>query len=152
VGVKCAGWSANRNSRGPELYYELHYESLIANPEKECAALCAFFDLPYDDAMHQFHIGRTRSKPGLDAKHAWLPITPGLRNWRSQMPAEDVERFEAAAGGLLDELGYPRAVPRSQPERLESAARIRNLLAQDPNWIRHSGERRVVDDIFAGNA
>ncbi len=68
------------------------------------------------------------------------------------MPAEDVERFEAAAGELLDELDYPRAVPRPQPERLESASRIRSLLAQDPNWIHHSGERRAVDDVFADNA
>jgi hypothetical protein len=27
------------------------------------------------------------------------------------MPADDVERFEAAAGDLLDEPGYPRRPP-----------------------------------------
>jgi len=60
------------------------------------------------------------------------------------MPTEDVERFEAAAGDLLDELGYPRAVPCLPPERLESAARIRNLLAGDPKWTDISGDRRAV--------
>ncbi len=123
------------NLLGPELYYEVRYESMVANPEEDCAALCTFLGLPYDHAMLRFHEGRTKTDPGLDAKHAWLPITPGLRNWRSQMPTEDVERFEAAAGGLLDELGYPRAVPRCRPENLNRASRIRYLLAQDPQWI-----------------
>jgi len=120
---------------GPELYYEMRYESLIDNTEEECNALCAFLKLPYDDAMLRFHEGRTRTKAGLDAKHAWLPITPGLRNWRSQMPASDVERFEAAAGGLLGELGYPLTCPTPRLESLETAARMRDVLAQDANWI-----------------
>jgi len=123
------------NSLGPELYYELRYESLVRNPAEECAGLCAFLGLPYDDAMLRFHEGRTKADPALDAKRAWRPLTPGLRDWRSQMPGEDVERFEAAAGELLDELGYPRVVPRPRPESLERASRIRNLLAQDSKWI-----------------
>jgi hypothetical protein len=123
------------NSLGAELYYEVRYESLINHPTEECAALCGFLGLRYNDAMLRFHGGRTRNDPGLDAKHAWLPVTSGLRDWRSQMPATDVERFEAAAGGLLDELGYPRATLRLPPERLERASRIRGLLTRDPKWI-----------------
>ncbi len=123
------------NSLGSELYYEMRYESLVSNPAKECAALCAFLDLPYDEAMLRFHEGRTKSDPGLSAKHAWRPVTPGLRDWRSQMPAEDVERFEAAVGELLDELGYQRAVPYPRPESLEEAARVRGLLARDAHWM-----------------
>jgi hypothetical protein len=122
------------NSLGPELYYEMRYESLVRNPAEECAGLCAFLGLPYDDAMLRFYEGRTKTDPALDAKRAWRSITPGLRDWRSQMTAEDVERFEAAAGELLDELGYPRAVPRPRPEALEHASKIRELLAQDANW------------------
>jgi hypothetical protein len=55
-----------------------------------------------------------------------------LRDWQSQMPAEELERFEATAGELLDELNYSRAVPRPRPEALEHAARIRRSLALDP--------------------
>lgn len=47
------------------------------------------------------------------------------------MSHADVEKFEAAAGELLDELGYPRAIPRLRSERLEDASRIRELLALD---------------------
>jgi hypothetical protein len=120
---------------GPKLYYEIRYESLVTRPAEECAALCAFLEVPYDGAMLRFHEGRTRPAASRDAKHAWLPITPGLRDWRTDMSSEDVERFEAATGKLLDELGYARAIPRPGPEVLEHASEIRGLLARDPKWI-----------------
>jgi len=113
------------NTLGAKLYYELRYEALSTHPEAECAALCEFLAVPYDGTMLRFHEGRTRYEPGLNANRAWLPITTGLRNWRTQMAAEEVERFEAAAGDLLDELGYVRAVPHPQPQTLKHVARIR---------------------------
>jgi len=62
------------------------------------------------------------------------------------MPAEDVERFEAAAGGLLNELGYPRAFPRPGAEKVENASRIRNQLFQDSRW------RRLSEGPYANEA
>jgi hypothetical protein len=95
---------------GPERYYELRYELLVSDPELECRKLCEFLALAYDPAMVRFHEGRTRHEQGLSAKHAWLPPTPGLREWRSQMSMDQVQQFEAAAGDALEELGYERAV------------------------------------------
>jgi hypothetical protein len=118
-------------SLAPKLYHEVRYEALVSVPEETCAGLCDFLDLPYDDAMLKFHEGRTKMKPGRDAKRAWLPITSGLRDWRTQMPAEDLERFEAAAGDLLEELGYPRAVPNPPEEKLARAARIRESFIRE---------------------
>ena len=115
----------------PGQYYELRYEDLVAGPEAEAVRLCAFLGVPYDPAMLRFHEGRARPEPGLDAKKAWLPITPGLRDWRRQLAAAGVERFEAAAGDLLDELGYPRGCPSPAPAVREQAARIRELFTQD---------------------
>jgi hypothetical protein len=116
---------------GPELYYELRYEALVNRPAEECGKLCAFLGVPYDGAMLRFHEGRTKTEPGLDTKEAWLPITPGLRDWRTQMPPEDRELFEAAAGDLLDELGYPRGGPGPRPEALEHAARVREQFTKN---------------------
>lgn len=112
------------------LYHELRYEALVADQEQECAALCAFLDLPYDDSMVRFAEGRTRAAPGLSAKHAWLPATPGLRNWREDMPAEELELFEAAAGELLDELGYPHAAARPSSEAIDRASSVREQFVQ----------------------
>ena len=111
------------------MYYEIRYESLIANPAAECAALCSFLRLPYDEAMVRHHERRKASTSSGAATPDWRPVTQGLRDWRSQMSAEDVERFEAAAGGLLDELGYSRAVPEKSNESLSEATRVRELLA-----------------------
>jgi hypothetical protein len=116
---------------GPALYSEVRYEALVARPEQECAKLCAFLGLPYDNAMLRFHEGRTRDDPDLSAKRSWLPITPGLRDWRTQMPAEEQENFEAAAGDLLDELGYPRAVLRPRPEAVARASQVRESFIRD---------------------
>ena len=112
---------------GPERYFEIRYEALLADAPGECGRLCIFLGVPYAEAMLRFHEGRTKSGSGLDAKQAWLPITPGLREWRSEMSAKDVERFEAAAGDLLDELGYPRTHGRPSPGAAQQAARVRDL-------------------------
>jgi hypothetical protein len=93
--------------------------------------LCGFAGLPYDEAMVRFHEGRTRSDPGLDAKKAWLPPTPGLRDWRTQMAPEAVQRFEATAGELLDELGYARSSSKPGPAALALAERTRGRFSDD---------------------
>jgi hypothetical protein len=112
-------------------YHELRYESLVAEPERECAALCEFLELSYDPAMLRFHEGRMRDDPRLDAKQAWRPVTQGLRAWKSELPAADIARFETAAGALLDELGYERTASAASDEQAEHAARIRDRLAEE---------------------
>jgi Sulfotransferase family len=114
---------------GADLYYELRYEALVERPEEECRKLCAFLDIAYDDAMLRFHEGRTREEPGLSAARAWLPITAGLRDWRTELPGEDVAAFEAAAGDLLDELGYDRAAPAPKEHARQRVARITSRFA-----------------------
>jgi hypothetical protein len=113
---------------GPKRYYELRYESLVVDPETECAKLCDFLGVPYDEAMLAFHVGRTKSKPGRSTKAAWLPVTRGLRSWREQMAQVDIARFEAAAGALLAELGFARATTPSGAD-LGRAARLRDAFA-----------------------
>jgi hypothetical protein len=131
---------------GPERYCEVRYESLVADPEGECRRLSAFLEVPYDDAMLRFHEGRTRVKPGRVSKAAWLPVTPGLRRWEEQMQSDDAARFEAAAGHLLEELGYRRvATPTS--EQLRSAARLREAFA---NEVR--ARRRAVPGAWSATA
>lgn len=114
----------------PDLYHELRYEDLIEDPETECARLCGFLGLPYDETMLRFHEGRVKAQPGLSAKKAWLPLTSGLRDWREQMSGEDKERFEAAAGGTLEELGYLRDFPDPTPRAREYASKVRAALAE----------------------
>jgi len=118
----------------PAMYYELRYESLILTPEQECRALCAFLGLPFHDSMLRHQDTKPGGGPKVTAKRDWQPISTGMRDWRSEMKPEQLERFEAAVGDLLDELGYPRAVPRSENRYLDDATRIRNVLMNYPDW------------------
>jgi len=93
-------------------YLNLCYEQLVLHPGSECRKLASFLELPYVESMERYYEGRTNSDGQLSTNAAWLPPTAGRRNWRDQMPAEQVERFEAAAGDLLDVLGYERAFPK----------------------------------------
>jgi hypothetical protein len=116
---------------GASSYRELRYEALVTQPEAELRAICAFLDLPYNGAMLRYHEGRTKDDPALDAKQAWLPPTEGLRDWRAQMSPNDLERFEAAGGRLLDELGYERAVAQPSPDALARAAVLRRAFGTE---------------------
>jgi sulfotransferase family protein len=113
---------------GPELYYELRYEDLVADPESRCRRLCDFLGIRFHDVMLRFHEGRRRAKPGLSAKHAWLPITPGLRNWKAELPGADIEAFEAVAGASLEECGYERAAPQPGSRAQARASRVISLV------------------------
>jgi hypothetical protein len=117
-------------SLAPQLYQEVRYETLVSVPEETCAALCDFLGVPYDDAMLKFH--ERMPDPCFYVKqNKWRIIVTGLRDWSTQMPAQDLERFEAAAGELLEELGYPRAVSDPPEEMMENTSRIRNSFRQD---------------------
>ena len=115
----CALWwsgmvgSGRKQGRqiGPDHYYEVRYEDLVANPGPELRRIADFLDLPYSPSMLAYHEGKARSDPGLSAKKAWLPPTAGLRDWRSAMEQADIELFEALAGEQLVDLGYERKHP-----------------------------------------
>jgi hypothetical protein len=94
---------------GQRVYVEIRYEELVAEPEAGARKLCDFLELAYDPKMLEYHVGRVRSEPGIGSNKAWLPPTPGLRNWQTQMSERDVTLFECLAGDLLDELGYVRS-------------------------------------------
>src|SRR5260370_41459751 len=96
-------------SIGDKLYYEVRYESLVNRPREESAALCGFLGVPYSDAMLHFYEATSASDPGLEARRAHLPVTPCLRDWSAQLPPQDNERLEAAAGGAPEEPGDARA-------------------------------------------
>ena len=123
---------------GPKLYRELRYESLVANPALECTMLCEFLGVPYDEAMLSYHEA-FKATEGPDVVHDRQPITSGLRNWKTQMSANDVERFEAAVGALLDELGYPRAFVRPRPVAVEQSNQVRSMLANVSPEVRPYG-------------
>jgi len=98
----------------------------VEDPAGQCAKLCEFLGVAYDPAMLLFNEGRTKNEWSRDAKNDWLPIVPGLRDWSKQMPPDDIERFEAAAGSLLEELGYRRQFSGPGREVVEHVRQVKS--------------------------
>ena len=113
------------------LHTEVRYEVLVQESRATTRALCEFLGLAFDERMLNFNEGRTVDDPALDAKHAWRPITAGLRDWHTQMAPGDVEKFEACAGDVLEQLGYERPRVAVSHQTVELARRVRDAFAKD---------------------
>jgi sulfotransferase family protein len=124
---------------GSKRYQEVKYEDLVNEPEETLRRITGFLELPFSPQMLAYHEGKTRHRAGLSTKKAWLPPTPGLRDWRTQMSGRDIELFEALAGDLLSMLGYERAFQAISPEIAEVAERCRDWW--DAARMRRSFER-----------
>ena len=90
---------------GPTRYLEVRYERLVADPEEELRRVCAFSGLEYDGAMLGY-VGQTDSARKEHQRRLDEPPRVGVRNWHTEMSAEDRSAFEGIAGDLLGELGY----------------------------------------------
>ncbi len=96
---------------GPLRYREVRFEALVEDPETTLRSLCDFIEVDFDDAMLRYYeradAAQLDAHPG---QHRGLsqPPTKGMRDWRSELDAGQISRFEVIAGGLLGELGYER--------------------------------------------
>ncbi len=109
-------------------YIEIRYEDLILDTEPVLRQVCEFIELPWDDALLNYHErsadrlkemaralpaeGRAKelSVERRMATHEMTTKPPSadrVARWRTQMSAEQREGFELIAGDLLDQLGYP---------------------------------------------
>ncbi|MDE3205538.1 MAG: sulfotransferase [Acidobacteriota bacterium] len=96
---------------GSERYLEVRYEDLVLNPGPVLERACAFLGIDFHPAMLDYTSAADRQlqmspAPEEDASLR-RTVTPGLRDWRTQMAPEDVAEFERVAGTLLFELDYP---------------------------------------------
>ena len=99
---------------GGKRYLEVRYESLVSRPEAVLRDVCALAELRFSDEMLRPELAVTTVPDRERPHHTNLarPLTPGLRDWRHDMPDAEVAVVEAVAGALLTELGYDRRYPR----------------------------------------
>src|ERR1700747_1676075 len=91
-------------------YFELRYEDLVAEPERELRRICEHASLQWEPAMLD-HTGVSKVAEMPEHRNIALPPTPGLRDWRSQMSREDALAFEQVAGDVLRSSGYELVEP-----------------------------------------
>jgi Sulfotransferase family len=96
-------------SLGAGSYHRMYYERLIADPEAELTALCAFLGEDYDPAMRE--PGKMAAAAVPDRK-TWHARTHGevsaarAGTWRTRLSAEEIVLCEAVAGDRLRAHGY----------------------------------------------
>lgn len=115
---------------GPDLFYELRYENLVADPEAELRPLCDFLGEPYLPEMAEpQRLGRERFQPGdFHAAVRQPPGTQRIDRWKQEMSLADQRLFQRIAGPLLAGLGYE--VADLGPMPAGEAARFAALTAK----------------------
>ena len=102
-------------------YLETRYEDLVADPERELGRIGAHAGIAYEPAMVDYarnvDVSRQPHQQSLTR-----PLTPGLRDWRTDMAAADERAFEAVAADLLAELGYDATNAVTASGRLRRAS------------------------------
>lgn len=108
-------------------YIEIMYTDLVEDNEGEVKDICAFVGAPFHEAM----LDPQETKKGALAradkynKHVTEQPIRRVRSWKTDMPPEHIEIFEAVAGDVLSELGFERRYPNpSLSARLKAKAGI----------------------------
>lgn len=111
---------------GPARYHELRYEDLVADPERYLPPVCEFLGLEYDPAMLDYPQRAEAVIAGTvdEVHHANLRRPPTrTRDWRQDLTAREVDRFEALAGDALGMFGYERGPAPTLGHRAEAIGR-----------------------------
>lgn len=96
----------------PELMYEVHYEDLVKEPEKNLIEICDFLQEPFSANMLAFHKKRiTYQTDETNKANLKKPIMENnTGKWKKQMSKTDLRTFEAVAQTKLVAYGYEPAV------------------------------------------
>jgi len=144
---------------GEARYLEVRYEDLVASPDDVVGSICAFAELPFVPEMLEY-AGEVDVSAKPHQQRLLQPPTVAVRDWRSELGAEEALSFEAVAGDVLAELGHPLLSPRPRPPglraRLGLGAYRTRLTAwnvatagvqRSPLWRLRHPARRGRDDL-----
>jgi hypothetical protein len=129
---------------GPDLYYELRYEDLVMDPEKELQGVCDFLGEPFERFMlrhHRLassripadsHFFDTVRNPTTDAR---------IGRWRSGLSPADQRLVQLVQARLLEALDYP--LEDLGPMPISEQARLAALAAK---YLTLQAGRRVLQE------
>jgi hypothetical protein len=96
------GREAGTHGLGPELYREVRYEALLANPDAEIAGMYDFLGLSAEEGLEAALAEAKRHANIGPSKRGGV----GVGKWQDEWSPEQVGEFDAVAGDLARELGY----------------------------------------------
>jgi hypothetical protein len=116
-----------RDLIGVNRWINVRYEDLVATPETVLRSVCSLIGMTFGPEMLRTSGGASRVPATRRAwhEHLDLPVTAGLRDWRTQMPAREISEFEAIAESELARNGYaPSGIRRSRYTTASAWARV----------------------------
>ncbi len=90
-------------------YFEIRYEDLIFNSEKELSKLFIFLDEPFSNTLLSYHEKNLNPMSFITSPDAIKPISQkSYGRWRKEFSNYDKVLFKQIAGDLLIKLGYEK--------------------------------------------
>jgi hypothetical protein len=145
--------AAARRALPESQFFELRYEDLVANPEREIRALCGYLGEPYAPQMLSFHEDRTPYRTDeRNLRNLRRPlIQSNVAKWRRNMLPKDVLIVEAAAAAALARAGYDlsNADPRVSPTKRRLYRLLHPFLRLVAMAKNTQGQRDALRDFWA---
>jgi hypothetical protein len=84
----------------------VHYEHIIADPDREIRRICHFLNIPFDESMLSFREIEHHNIHGNPMRFRKEGIYRQPRTWEGRLGEKDLRTFERIAGVLNRRLGY----------------------------------------------
>ncbi|MEV0902352.1 sulfotransferase [Actinoplanes sp. NPDC049802] len=110
-----------------DVYHQVRYEDLVADPEPHLRRLCDFLQEDFDPAMTAPNKLASVAVPEYKTWHTLThqaPTTERIASWRSRLTDEEVRKCEAAFGDRLIRFGYEPSIPIARSARMRADAKL----------------------------
>ncbi|GAA4234485.1 sulfotransferase [Actinomadura meridiana] len=133
---------------GPDTYYELQYERLVADPADELTRLCGFLGEDFEPEMTRPDGLARKIVPPRRSWHGRTKdavTTSRVGSWAQRLDAWEISLAEAAFGERLTEYGYePSGLPKPPASRLARFTKVstHRRMAQSKTALRERWKQR----------
>ncbi|WP_246007260.1 sulfotransferase family protein [Actinomadura pelletieri] len=140
---------------GPDTYYEMQYERLVADPTDELTRLCGFLGEEFDPAMtHPDGLAKQTVSSGKQwhGRTKDTVTTSHVGSWAQRLAPWEISLAEAAFGERLAEYGYePSGLPKPPASQLARFAKVsaHRRMAQSKAALRDRWKQRYEPNPVA---
>ncbi|MEJ2509196.1 MAG: sulfotransferase [Gammaproteobacteria bacterium] len=136
-----------RAKLGPDQFFSLRYEDLIANPEVVVRDLCGFVGVDFQPTMLEFHRSQEATRTA-GSSELWQNVTRPIMGSNSGkflkgLGEEQTRIVESIAGPIMDTLGYERMFVAPGQEQQFTAEDIARFDAE--NEQRKAEKAKLTD-------
>ncbi|WP_045742904.1 sulfotransferase [Actinoplanes rectilineatus] len=107
-----------------DVYHQVRYEDLVADPETHLRAICRFLDEDYDPAMARPSELAPVAVPAYKTWHSLTRsevTTQRVSSWQERLSEEEAAQCEAVFGDRLTRFGYQLSTPARRGPRIRAA-------------------------------